>query len=1141
MKFARLARIRSVLVLNVICLLLAVCGVAQAQGASDQDVSKQGAAYFEKYIRPLLVDRCQSCHGAKKQWADLRLDTAQGLRAGGESGPAIVAGQPEQSELLHRVSESDDDLRMPPQESGPRLTPNEINVLSRWIKMGAPWPSGTKLSSAESLRQSQQQHWAFQPVVQPELPAVKQTQWAVNELDAFILARLEQASLSPSPAADRRTLIRRVTYDLTGLPPTPEQVKAFENDRSSDAYQRLIDRLLRSPQYGEQWGRHWLDVARYADVKGYVYGREERRFVHAALYRDWVIKAFNDDLPYNRFVLLQLAADQVVQNDSPDLAAMGYLTLGRRFLGVTPDIIDDRIDVVGRGLLGLSISCARCHDHKYDPIPTADYYSLYGVFENSTEDLVPVTQGSATASPSPEFVKELGQRKQTLAQATAEQRRVAGERIRQKIDRYLLAQTELEQYPALTFGQLLPPDAVVPTIVRRWESYLSQARQNQDSIFLPWFAFVDLGDEAFSRRAAEVTQQLAKQAEQLHPRLAAAFNDPPANLSDVAKRYQQVFNAIDQQWLKHCADAEAAGKSAPTAMPDPDDEALRQVLYGLRSPCVIPDVPIVNSEYFWDIKTTERLWKLQKAVDQQILKSPQSAPHAVVLNDRRPVTDPRVFRRGDPLKAAETVPRQFLEVLAGSNRQPFQTGSGRLEMAQAIVDPSNPLTARVWVNRVWRHHFGSGLVQSPSDFGLRSDPPSHPKLLDWLTSEFIANGWSTKWLHRTILLSATYQQTSRLPNDEAELARLVKLDPSNRLLSHANPRRLTFEQFRDTLLSLAGELDVTVGGKSVPMFGNGKASNRRSVYGFVDREFLPPVLRVYDFANPELHNSQRTETTVPQQALYAMNGELLVGRARSLIKQTGFLEQPLAAEQVQRLYQIVFQRDPSTTELRRAMDFLQPSAAEASFVRKESVPSAWTYGFGEIDPEARKLKSFTALPYFTGDAWQGGSAWPDSALGWVQLTADGGHPGNDHQHAAVRRWTAPVSGTISLNSEFIHEPASGNGVRYWVISSQSGVLKTGLMHDSQHSVDLERIQVTTGETLDFVVDVNGHLGYDQFLWAPEIRWLDSVKPAKRKQPARWHATEDFTRQEAAMQFEPLALWEQFAQVLLMSNELMFVD
>jgi hypothetical protein len=1104
---------------------------------------RQKIRFFEKSVRPVLLASCSKCHGPKKQWADLRLDTVDGLREGGESGPVVVAGKPEESELLHRVSEEDVDLRMPPAESGPKLTAKEIAVLTHWVKIGAPWPESTNQPTAESRRAAQRSHWAFQPVARPVTPAVKRKEWPLNEIDLFVLSRLEAEEIPPSSAADRRTLIRRATYDLTGLPPTPDEVKEFVQDKSDDAYEKLIDRLLNSSRYGEQWGRHWLDVARYSDVKGYVYTREERRFVHSALYRDWVIQAFNDDLPYDRFVLLQLAADQAA-DDPRDLAAMGYLTLGRRFLGVTPDIIDDRIDVVGRGLLGLSVGCARCHDHKYDPIPTADYYSLYGVFENSTEDLVPIPRRSDVPPPSEEFEKELAKRKRTLREATAASRTAAGNRVRQKIDQYLLAQRELEKYPSLVFSQLLPPDALFPTIVRRWETYLFPAKKRNDPVFVPWFAFAELADADFSTRAVEVTQQLAKQADKINPRVAAAFAKPPASAAEVAERYQQVLGAVDNEWATLCAEAKAAGKPGPQVMADSHDEALRQVLYGATSPCEIPDVPIVNSEFFWDIETIKRLWSLQKAVDGQILPAPDAAPHAVVLNDRHEITEPRIFRRGDPTNIGETVPRQFLEVLSGTNRQSFATGSGRLEMAQAIVDPENPLTGRVWVNRVWMHHFGAGLVRTPSDFGMRSDPPSHPQLLDWLTSEFIAHGGSTKWLHRTIMLSATYRQASSPPADVSLMARVKERDPANRLLSRMNPRRLTFEQFRDTLLALSGELDLKVGGKSVAMFGQAHFSNRRSVYGLIDREFLPPVLRDHDFANPELHTGRRVETTAPQQALFAMNGNLLFGRARSIVNRQGFANHPLRDEQVRQLYQVVFQRDPSSTELSRAMAFLQPVSDRFQIASGKPEPSVWTYGFGEIDSDAQALKSFSLLPYFTGDAWQGGSSWPDARVGWVQVTAKGGHPGNDLQHAAVRRWTAPDSGRVSLTSEFIHEPQAGDGVRYWVLSSRLGVLTTGVMHQSRKPVNVEAIDVKAGDTLDFVVDINGQLGYDQFLWVPEIQFIDSAASSDGRKPVISNATKGFTEKELARGFtklKPRDLWGQLVQTLLMSNELIFLD
>lgn len=1108
------------------------------------ELSPQQTEFFEKKIRPVLAERCFNCHGPNKQWAELRLDSAAGLHKGGESGPAMVAGEPENSQLIRRVTEQDDDLRMPPGKSGPRLTVRQIEDLTHWIRIGAPWPASADQLTGEERHEAQRQHWAFQPVSRPALPQVKQQDWPKNPIDLFILARLEAEGLTPSAAADRKTLIRRATYDLTGLPPTPEQVKAFEQDQSGDAYEKRIDHLLASGRYGEQWGRHWLDVARYSDVKGYVYTREERRFVHASHYRDWVIRAFNDDLPYNRFVLLQLAADHVEKEDPRDLAAMGFLTLGRRFLGVTPDIIDDRIDVVGRGLLGLTVSCARCHDHKYDPIPTADYYSWYGVFENNTEQLVPIPRREGIDPPTIEFEKKLETLKQSLRAKTAEQRAIAGKRIRQKIDRYLLAQRELEDYPALGFSQLLPPDALVPTIVHRWEAYLSRAEKRNDPAFVPWFAYAELQDEAFATRSVEVTRRLAGQSDKINPRIAAAFGEPPTSAADVAKRYQQVFTAIDAAWQARLAEARSAGKPAPQQLSDPHDEALRQVLYGPASPCVIPDVPIVNSEFFWDIETTKRLWGYQTALDRHILSAPDAVPHVVVLNDREEIIEPRVFRRGDPTQRGEIVPRQFLEILSGADRQPFANGSGRLDMAQAIVDPNNPLTARVWVNRVWMHHFGTGLVSTPSDFGLRSDPPSHPQLLDWLASEFIAQGWSTKWLHRTIMQSATYQQTSRRPEDTTRAARVKEIDPANRLLSRMNPRRLTFEQFRDTLLALSGELDLTMGGKSVAMFGQAHTSNRRSVYGFIDREFLPPVLRVHNFANPDLHTGKRDETTVPQQALFAMNGNLLAGRARSIVQRQGFTKPPPGDEQVRRLYQLVYQRNPSSRELRRAIAFLQPASAESVAEREEPESSAWSYGYGEIDADARALESFHALPYFTGEAWQGGPNWPDSRLGWVQHTAEGGHPGNDLNHAAVRRWTAPMTGRVSLASELIHEPSQGDGIRYWVLSSRHGVLTTGVVHQSRKQVDIESVAVEAGDTLDFVVDIGGNLGWDQYRWVPEVRRIDPAESPRKQHAIIWNAAKEFTDRKhahGASSQEPLALWEQYVQVLLMSNELLFVD
>ena len=423
--------------------------------------------FFEKQVRPLLVASCSECHGDEKQSNELRLDSREAILKGGERGPAIVPGKPDESLLIQAVRQSGE-LEMPPDG---KLADEQIAILEHWVEIGAPWPAND-VTPADQRAEAQRTHWAFQPVHLPAVPSVEDAAWVKNPIDAFVLAELESRGLKPSPPADRRTLIRRVTYDLTGLPPTPAEVEAFVGDADPDAYAKLIDRLLASPQYGEHWARHWLDVARYADTKGYVYGREERFFVHAPAYRDWVVRAFNEDLPYDDFLLLQLAADQAAPNDRSALAAMGYLTLGRRFLGVTHDIIDDRIDVVGRGMLGLTVGCARCHDHKYDPIPTDDYYSLYGVFQNCTERLVPIAEPAARDEAYEAFEAELKKRQQALAEAMAKAREETSAIVRRKTAEYLAAQLQLEKYPEESFSQILAKEDINPIFVRRWQAYL---------------------------------------------------------------------------------------------------------------------------------------------------------------------------------------------------------------------------------------------------------------------------------------------------------------------------------------------------------------------------------------------------------------------------------------------------------------------------------------------------------------------------------------------------------------------------------------------------------------------------------------------------------------------------------------------
>lgn len=1100
--------------------------------------ANENTEFFEARVRPLLVEHCQRCHGAKKQEAGLRLDSRSALLKGGDSGPAAVAADPEKSLIISAVRHLNG-LEMPP---GKKLENTDIEILERWVKAGLAWPEEPAVVG-QNLQELQARHWAFQPVQNVSLPDVKDPHWERTPVDRFVLAKLEQAGLAPSAPADRRTLIRRVTMDLTGLPPTSEEVASFVKDDAPDAYVRLVDRLLESPRYGEQWARHWLDVARYSDTKGYVYGREERFWVHAPAYRDWVIQSFNKDLRYDQFLLLQIAADQAAPQDQGAQAAMGFLTLGRRFLGLSHDIIDDRIDVVTRGTMGLTVACARCHDHKYDPIPTGDYYSLYGVFMNSAERLVrsgePTTQDDAYLT----FQKELDQRQQKLKDTIQLKRNEAAERVRQRITEYLVAQTELSKYPQEGFDQILAVTDLIPTFVRRWEARLGRSASsgnNADPVFAPWTALASLPATDFAAQSAATLEQVSKSTS-INPRVLSALSPAPTSMRELAERYGKLFLDVDREWKESCERAKVAGMPEPGCLDAAEAEQLRQLLYAPDSPCLVPDESIVSTELYYDSGTVNELWKLQNEVDRWLIQSPIAPAHAVTLVDRAVIRPSVIFRRGNPANRGAEVTRHFLSLFEGSEPKPFATGSGRLELAQSIINPANPLTVRVWVNRVWQHHFGKGLVKTASDFGIRAETPSHPELLDWLATRFVADGWSTKSLHRLIVLSNTYQQRSDTDPEsnstEQELAaKAQQLDPDNRLLWRMNVRRLAFEEFRDSLLSIAGRLDLTAGGRAADLFlENGTVNRRRSIYGLVDRQFLPATMRTFDFANPDLHIPARIETTVPQQSLFAMNHPLMAQQARSLVARV----QSTTADEntiIQQLYRLVYQRDPTPQQQELARAFL-----ESDVVAPESQPSpeslAWQYGYGEIDETSLKLKSFTRLPYFSSSAWQGGPQFPDAALGWVQVTAEGGHPGNDAKHCGIRRWVAPHDGTYAVLSTAIHEVSAGNGIRCTIQSSRDGVLVSQVLHNRRQEMNLDAVTLKQGDTLDFVVDINADLNSDQHLWAPIIRDTTSPAAASSMTPPIWDAVRDFSGPKPSL----LNRWEQLAQVLLISNELMFVD
>lgn len=1058
--------------------------------------SPEALEYFEREVRPILVDTCQKCHGEKKQEAELRLDSREALIKGGYSGAAVEPGHPEKSLLIAAVRH-EGDTQMPPKQKLPEA---QITALVHWVKIGAPWPKEATVSKNTDAART---HWAFQPVVDPPVPMVAGNA-SSNPIDAFVYERLAKAGLAVSPPADRRALIRRATFSVTGLPPTAEEVEAFERDTDPRAYENLVERLLASPHYGEQWGRHWLDVARYSDTKGYVYAREQRVWLHAWVYRDWIVKALNDDLPYNQFLLLQIAADQAAPDDKAAHAAMGFLTLGRRFLGVQRDIIDDRIDVVTRGTMGLTVGCARCHDHKYDPIPTKDYYSLYGIFQSSSERIEQITEPAAKDEAYQKYEAELNVRRKNLADAMAAKREETSARNRSRAGDYLAAQLELHKYPQEGFDQILYKTDLLPTFVHIWQAYLAQAEKQADPVFAAWHAYAEIPAKEFAAKAGEVTRQLAaRPAGEVHPLVLKKFKTPPGSMSEVAARYGELFTA---------------------ALPEGGDAALREVLFAANGPCTVPDEPLVNIEYYFDSDTNNELWKVENELQNWILQAPPELKHAAILVDRSVPSTPRVFKRGNPANKGDEIPRQFVSVVAGPDREPFAHGSGRLELAQAIIDPKNPLTARVIVNRVWTHHFGAGLVLTPSDFGTRAPPPSHPELLDWLTSRFIEDGWSLKKLHRRLLLSDAYARSSAGPADAAQVAKANQLDPENRLLWRANQQRLTFEQMRDALLASTGRLDRTVGGRAGDLFS--PQFNRRTLYGSIDRQFLPSTLRVFDFANPDLHIPLRTDTTVPQQALFFMNHPLMIGHAQALAAKSDAAANP--EQRVQQMYRAAYQRAATPEQVAVALELIALSQEDKASIIPPTVAD-WQYGYGGLDEKAGQVTGFTKLPHFTGSAWQGGAAFPDPALGWVQLTAAGGHPGNDLAHAVVRRWTAPRDMTISVRSTLVHEPTEGEGVRGFIVASRGGLLAQATVHNKQAELNLDALEVKAGDTLDFVTDIGNKLSYNQFLWKATIAPADGS--------TAWDSQRDFENQGT----KRLDAWEQLAQVLLSANEFVFVD
>ncbi|MBK9166746.1 MAG: PSD1 domain-containing protein [Bryobacterales bacterium] len=803
--------------------------------------------HFEKSIRPLLVEKCQACHGANAM-GGLALTSRDALLKGGAHGPALVPGKPDESLLIQVVEHSHAKLRMPPQG---KLDAPVLTALRDWVSAGAVWPEHR--APPPAISQAHKNYWAFQPVREPAPPRVRNQAWAKSPVDRFILARLEAEGLSPAPPADRRTLFRRVTFGLTGLPPTPSEMDAFLSDRSPDAFAKVVDRLLASPRYGERWGRFWLDVARYSDDQ--LNSTQDAPRPNAFRYRDWVIGAFNRDMPYDEFVKAQIAGD-LLPDKEPYQAGLGFFAL-------SPEFQDDRVDALSRGFLGLTVACAQCHDHKYDPIPTSDYYSLLGVFKSTKYHEIPLAPEAEVAAWDA-HQKQIGDLETRLGDFLTRQNFQLGEMLAARTVQYLEAASADDWKAAAARLELDEATA------ERWSKYL--ANTSREHSYLP------AADPAEFQRFVQAVFAEKKQID-------------------------------DENFIR------LGGSSERRTLSQADLLSLERDKYILWRDLFAPG----RGLFYYGEKEIGRFlhgeWKryfdsLRAERDALKASLPEKYPFLHAIQDVEKPEDIRIQIRGSADNLGDVAPRRFLAALCDGAPEPFKQGSGRLELAEAIASPDNPLTARVIVNRVWQQHFGYGLVRTSSNFGQLGERPTHPELLDFLAARLVANGWSLKALHREILLSAVYALSS-----ETIAANETK-DPGNRLLWRAHRRRLDVEALRDAMLAVAGTLDETMGGKAEPLNDDNR---RRTVYGFVSRRKLDPLLGLFDFPSPNATSEKRLATNVPLQKLFFLNSGFVV-------KQAGALAGRLSGGDTVRIaeaYRLLYGRAPDKEELRLGREYLK--------------------------------------------------------------------------------------------------------------------------------------------------------------------------------------------------------------------------
>jgi hypothetical protein len=1068
----------------------------------------EGIAQFESQIRPILTEYCYECHSAdKKQKGNLLLDTKDGLLKGGETGPAILPGDPSKSLLIQAVRHVDKDLAMPPKK---KLSDEQIAALESWVKAGAPDPrsGAVSISKIDQHLENAKSHWAFQPIVDPK----------PSSLDALL-------GLHGTPRSDKRILIRRAYLDLLGVPPTYEDVSAFLADTSSDAFDRVLEKLLADSRYGERWGRHWLDVARYADTGG-TNGGGDDTYPYAWTYRDYVIKAFNEDMPYDRFLQEQIAADRMeVPKDKTSLAALGFLTMGWRKTdnSIDDDTWDNAIDTIGRGVLGLSLSCARCHDHKLEPITTKDYYGLFSILKSSSEPKDIPALPAAHSPEAMEFAKKNIELRSEYAALSNKAFAEANLGARGHVGDYFRLAHESEWQ-------------------NRFKNQKVDAMCNKAGLLVEIQGYVVAKGKDWMQRHPEVfaplweavTQTKVEPAPELHPLIARAFETPAESLEEIANRYNTVFGEVAAAWHK-LAEPELKKDVSLTeeeihlfitsnfpfqdalqplllrrvealeesiTLPDPQQESLRKLLIAKDSPFKFARdqvrrtriIPEKDPSY----KPVGALWTL-------INEHPGSPPRPMLLEDNPKPYDGFVYIRGNPESRGQAAPRQFLTVLRAVSPNPFpKATSGRLELAKALSSKENPLTARVMVNRVWGWHFGKPIVSSPSDFGFQGDKPSNPALLDHLAAWFMEHQWSFKQLHRYIMQSDAYQS------------------------AHFSFRPLEFESFRDSVLSVSGRLDPAPFGKP----RKGDTDVRRTVYGFVDRKFLPALYRNFDFPSPSFSAPQRSHSALAPRALILLNSPLLAESAKALaasIEPQG--EEPSA--KVTMLYRRVLQRDPVPQEIQSALRYLAAYPKENE-VHPESL--AWQYGYGEFEEESGKVKHFSSITQFDSgtSAIKGKAPMADGKMGGVMLNRMGGEAAPSQRMGSIRRWVAPVSGSVDVNAELTHSDPKTEGVLARLISSRVGVLGEWKASKGSVCTDLHKVTVEKGETLDFLVCSLNEKEPGTYVWSPCIAAPGMPVPGMPGMVQRWDARTDFA--DPKVRIKPLSAFEELCQTLLLSPE-----